>query len=437
MARPVLLALSVFATSLACSAANAQIKHTTTPLADTLTKALAKSSLITPGSAPFHLRLTVAEPENPQSPYTGTVELWWQSPQQWRREVTGPESLHQLIVFTNGAKTEQDTGDYFPLWLSNFVTAITDPVPNASAWTASGANLDQSTLSDGRKSDACARAKSQIGSGDRATDAFSAICFDGDGRLKLVVSPRYGMNFEDPRSFQKKQVPRQLVVHPEPGTKLVGTVTILESLNDPGQLFAPLDRDENQLRSVTISTAALEQLTDSNPAITWPPVHSGNLQGRLAVYVGADSTGRVREVWPLNSDNAGLNDSARDQIRQWHLKPAKDKQGNVVAVDGGLGFAFTTTIGDPLPELSDTEVRALIIHKVDPPFAPGTLPSGTPVDVQVSIDQLGKLAGYSFHGSPQQAVGPLLSVLPQWTFRPYLRDGKPQYIHGTLHFVVP
>lgn len=424
MARPVLLALFLFATSFLCPAANAQIKHTSVPLADTLTKALAKSSLTTPGSSPFHLRLSIAEPENPQSPYTGTVELWWASPQQWRREITGPENLRQLIVLTNGTKTEQDTGDYLPLWLNSFVTAVTDPVPNAIAWSAAGITLDQITLPDGRKSDACARAKSQIGSGERATDAFSNVCFDGEGRLKFVGSPRYGMEFHDPRSFDKKQIPRQLVVDPEPGTKLVGTVTLLENLKDPGQLFMPLDRDDNRLRSVTVSTTTLEQLTADNPAISWPPVHSGNLQGRLAVYIGVDSTGRVREVWPLNSDNAGLSDPARDQIRQWHLKPAKDKQGSLVAVDGGLGFAFTTTIGDPLPELNDAETRALATHIVEPVFPPN-VPAGTTADAEVSVDEKGNVAGVRTVHTPLGTAGPVFMTLHKWTFKPYLRDGKP------------
>lgn len=178
-------------------------------------------------------------------------------------------------------------------------------------------------------------------------------------------------------------------------------------------------------------------LTADNPAIIWPPVHSGNIRGKLAVYLSADATGQVREVWPLNSDNAGLEDPTRDQIRHWHLKPVRDKEGNPVQVDGALGFAFETVVGDPLPQLSDGEVRSLASHIVEPQFTPGSLPSGTNIDVQVSINEQGKLTGTGWNGVPNAAFGPVSIAIDQWTFRPYLRDGKPQYIHGTLRFVVP
>jgi hypothetical protein len=138
--------------------------------------------------------------------------------------VTSKDGMKQTIVVVNGKKTEQDEGDYFPLWLRRFVFALVDPVPDAAAWTASGASIEQITLPNGAKSDACARGQSKIGSGDRATDAFSNICFDGDGKLKSVGSPRYSMEFQDYRGFGKKQIARKLIDDPEPGTELVGEV---------------------------------------------------------------------------------------------------------------------------------------------------------------------------------------------------------------------
>ncbi len=420
--------------------ASGQIKRTVVPMKDVLSKALGQMLLTNPGAHPFHLKIVVSEPENPQSPYQGTIEEWWVSPDQWRREVTATDGLHQTIVFVDGKKTEQDEGAYFPLWLRRFVLAAFNPVPNVEAWSASGMQIEQVTLPNGDKTDACARTQSKIGSGDNATDSFSSLCFDGDGRLKFFGNPRYTMEFHDYRDFAKKKYPRQYIDHPEPGTELVGAVTTLEDeakANNPTDLFLPLNRDDNLFESVPVSSSAMEQLSSGNPAIVWPPVHSGNLRGRLAMYISVDRDGNVREAWPLNSDNAGLEDPARDQVRQWKLKPAVDKSGNHVQVDGGLGFSFETKIGDPLPELSDSEVRILATRIVEPTWPAGTLKSGEVIEMYVSVNEMGMLTGTGFNKVPAAAQGPLLSAIRQWTFTPLIRNGKPQYFHGVVRFTVP
>jgi hypothetical protein len=423
----------------AFSSAHSQIKRTSIPMGDALSKALDKSSLTT-GAHSFHIRIVINEPQNPESPYQGTIEEWWLSPQQWRREVTAKGGMKQSIVVANGAKTENDEGDYFPLWLRSFVTAAFDPVPNATAWMASGIQIEQITMPDGRKSNPCARTQAKIGSGDRATDSFSNVCFDAEGRLEFYGSPRYSMEFHDYRSFGKKQVARQLIDGPEPGTKLVGTVTTLEDeLKVPSStdLFTPLARNDNKFESVSVSSLQMEQLSAGNADIVWPPVHSGNVHGRLAMYVSVDSTGKVREAWPLNSDNAGLEDPARDQVRQWKFKQGVDKNGDHVQVDGGLGFSFGTKVEEPLPELSDAEVRGLATTTVEPRWQAGALKSGEVIEVQVSVNEKGELTGAGFSGVPSAAVGPVNIALHEWRFRPLIRDGKPQYFHGVVRFTVP
>jgi hypothetical protein len=195
----VLLAFLAFAQS--SFAAFGEIKRTSVPMGDAINRALTKISLTSEGARPFHIRLSISEPSNSASPYQGTMEEWWVSPDQWRRVVTAKGGLQQTIVLSGGKKTERDKGDYFPLWLRSFVTAIFDPIPNAAAWSASGAMIEQITMPNGARSDGCARAQSKIGSGYRAADAFSNVCFDGEGRLKSVVGPRFSMEFSDYRNF--------------------------------------------------------------------------------------------------------------------------------------------------------------------------------------------------------------------------------------------
>jgi hypothetical protein len=379
----------------------------------------------------------VSEPENRESPYQGTIEEWWASPDEWRFEATAKGGMRQTVVVAGGRRTEKDEGSYFPLWLRMFVNALDTPIPNAQAWSASGITIDQITMPDGRKSDACARAQSKIGTGDRATDAFTVVCFDGEGRLKSYVSPGTGMEFADYRGFGKKQIAHTLSSDPEPGTKLVGKVQVLEELKGANDnLFTLLESNDKRFRSAHVNSEQMERMIEGNPPIKWPAVHSGNTKGKLAIYIATDSEGNVQEAWPLNSDNAGLEDPARAQVMKWKLKPAVDKDGNKLQVEGGIGFAFDTAVADPLPRLNNAEVRALATKLVEPEWASSGLAKGQTITIEVSVNEKGELAGTGFPAVPPGALGPVMKAIGQWRFQPLIREGKARYFHGTVEFVV-
>ncbi len=415
----------------------AQVKRTSVPMGNAVEEAIKKGALTGEGARAFHIRVTVSEPENPQSPYQGTIEEWWAAAEQWRLEVTSKDGMRQTVVVSGGKRSEKDEGAYFPMWLRMFVDAVNDPIPNTRAWTASGITIDQLTMPDGRRSDACARAQSKIGMGESATDAFTVVCFDGEGRLKEYVSPGYDMGFSDYRGFGKKQIARTLTNDPEPGTTLVGKVQVLEEPRGSTEtMFTPLATNDERFRSAHLSSEQMGRMIEGNSPIQWPTVHSGKTQGRLAVYIATDPEGNVREAWPLNSDNAGLEDPVRAQVMKWKLKPAVDKDGKPLQVEGGIGFAFDTKVADALPQLSNAEVRELATKIVEPEWPSSGLTKGQIIKIDVSVNEKGELAGYGMGSVPPAASGPVMTAIPQWRFRPLIRDGKPQYFHGTVEFVV-
>lgn len=161
------------------------------------------------------------------------------------------------------------------------------------------------------------------------------------------------------------------------------------------------------------------------------------------MYISADAQGQVREAWPLNSDNAGLEDSAREQVKKWKLKPAVDSSGNRVQVEGGLGFSFQTTTADPITVLSDQEARQLAVRTVEPKFPPGT-PAGTRYRVRIAVNEKGMVTGGATGDTevpgtikpPGTALFPIMMAVENWRFRPLTKDGKPQYFFAELVFVV-
>ena len=87
--------------------------------------------------------------------------------------------------------------------------------------------------------------------------------------------------------------------------------------------------------------------------------------------------------------------------------------------------------------LGDAEVRALATKIVEPVWAPGSAHSGDVVEVDIGVNEQGKLAGEGYTKVPSNLQGPVMTAISQWTFRPLIRDGKPQYFHGVVRFVVP
>jgi hypothetical protein len=247
------------------------------------------------------------------------------------------------------------------------------------------------------------------------------------------------MEFLDYRSFGPKQIARKLVSTPEAGTTLVGKVTTLEDeseANGTANLFVPLPADEDRFRAVQVSAEAMEKLTANAPPIVWPPVHLGKLSGRVAIYISVDAEGRVREAWPINADNS-VDDSAREQVQKWTIKPAIDETGKRVQVDGDLSFAFETRLEDPVVELNDAEIRRLATKMVNPVFPPNSVRSGEVIEAQFSVNEKGQRTGIAYH--TRASAGALVAVneaLLQWKFRPLILEGKPRLFHGTVRFIV-
>ena len=62
------------------------------------------------------------------------------------------------------------------------------------------------------------------------------------------------------------------------------------------------------------------------------------------MYISVDRQGQVQEAYPLNSDNAQLQDAARDQLLKWKLKQMVTKENGPVQVEAALTSHFDTTL---------------------------------------------------------------------------------------------
>lgn len=407
------------------------------PLAEVAQHAVEQSNLTTPGSAPFHLKAKIVETTNPDSTYKGEVEEYWVSPEKWRRTISSP-GFSQTLIANGDQISEQNKGDYFPWWLNDLITAIFDPLPMLDSLSKVGASMQKPSGSE--HSNSCARLQTKVGAPPAENSAFLVFCFEGShGLLESAVTPGYEAEFKDYRDFKNKRVARRFVIDPESGTTIEATITELDELTSPDEsLFSvqqPTSATE-RIGRIVVSEATVRSLSAYTPDILWPSVRSGKTSGVLSMYISVDRTGHVREAWPLNSDNAGLEDPAREQVMKWQFKPAR-MHDVPVQTETVLTLVFSTKIGDPIPILSDEEARKLATKIVEPVFPPGS-PKGTEVKVQIGVMLDGTINGV---GNPYNVPTPLFmaayGAVRQWQFRPYLRNGKPDIFGADIVFHVP
>src|SRR5271166_6134512 len=407
------------------------------PLAEVAQHAVEQAKLTLPGSSPFHLKATIVETTNPDSAYGGEIEEYWVSPEKSRRTISSPGFSQSLIV--NGDQlSEQDKGDYFPWWLNDLVTAIFDPLPMIDSLSKVSTSMQKPSGSE--HSNSCARIQVKVGTPPAENSAFLIFCFEGSrGLLESVVTPGYESEFKNYREFKNKRVARRFVIDPEPGTTIEAKITDLEELRGPDEgLFAILQSTPpaERIGRFSVPEATVRSLAAYTPDIIWPPVRSGNTSGVLSMYISVDRAGRVREAWPLNSDNAGLEDPAREQVMKWQFKPAL-VHGVPIQTETVLTLAFNTKIVDSIPILSNEEARKQATNIVEPVFPPGSA-KGTEVKVRVSVNLDGTV---NSAGNPYNVPTPLFmaayGVVHQWHFRPYLRDGKPDLFSADITFRVP
>jgi Gram-negative bacterial TonB protein C-terminal len=406
------------------------------PLSELADQAVNQSKLTLPGSAPFHLKAKIAEKDSPDSDFKADVDIMWLSPEKWRRSIQSPE-FSQTVVVNNDKISEQDTGDYFPFWLHELVTALVDPLPMLESLKRSNSQIAKPNATIGLTP--CARFESKVGLPPAQNSVFYVFCFEGSGLLEDVTTPQCSVEFKNYKSFKSKRVARLLVTDPEPGVTIEANVTELGELVNVDESQFTISQPtpkELQLKSMSISEGDLKSLSLQNLDIVWPPIRLGKTSGVLSMYVSVDRSGHVRETFPLNSDNSDLNDPVRRQVEKWQFKPAISG-GTPVQVESILTFAFSTTIGDAVTILSDADARQLASYTVEPQIMPGTAAIGTLFTVRVLVSADGKsITVVNPNNLPSALFLASYGALQKWQFKPYIKDGKPDLFWADITFQV-
>jgi len=326
---------------LSCSGhAQLKIKKVSEPARNTLQKALRESTLEQGGTKPFHVRLEISQTKGKPGDYTATVEETWVSSGRWIRTIRA-QDVSQTTVMNESGLHIVTQGDYFPMWLRSFVTALFTPVPDPNRWNLSKAPIEYIELPNGTRSNPCQHAEFNLGEPPLEQVNFANDCFrPSDDLLEMIQSPNYTIGFGNYAPFGKLKITRQLSNEPASGVELIGRITLLEeakgvateTFDTPANALAA-----NPLASELLSTPALLALAGGLPNLPWPNPIPGH--GMFTAWVSIDRNGKVREAHSLNSDESGIAAAMTAQLvgREW--KPYV-KDGVPTQSEGALIYEY-------------------------------------------------------------------------------------------------
>jgi hypothetical protein len=424
--------LSAFSATTLC----AQEEGKQVSMGEAVEHALQQSKLTVSGDTPFHLKAHIAATGSARPEYSADVEEYWISPDQWRRTVQSA-NFSQTLIANGGKLSEKLTGDYYPFWLHDLVTALFDPLPMAEQLKRLHAQLE--IPEDSAKSHSCLNMQSKVGIAPVQNNLAFVFCFTGlKGLVQAVLTPAYRAQFDGYQPFKDKMVARTISAEFAPGLTIAAKITELTEIAKPDEsLFAienPTPASE-QMKTSQVGEDSARVLALNTPAIVWPAVREGKTSGVTSVYISNDRAGQVREAWPLASDNPGLDNAIRDQVLRWQYKPYSN--GGPSQMEAVLTFAFTTLIENPISVLKDAEARKLATRVVEAVIAPSKARKGARFTLRASVDEAGRVLSVQ---NPNNAAPALYSsgsaALKKWRFRPYMNQGKPDRFYADITFQI-
>ena len=309
-------------------------------LTDLVKKAVEKSTLDQPGTKPFHLKAgyTPSLERDNNSRRTGEVEIWWESPTRWRREVRSPE-FHQIAIVDGARQWQKNEGDYFPDWLRELAVAIVRPVPIPMSVLVQHVKTAEVRHLAGQTNIAWGPSS---GPGDAQSSGKGYVALtDQTGLLLYTGGPGWGGLYHDFKNFRGRMVAHTVA---SGYVEVTAKVSVLEDLGDvPAGFFdtsAP-GGDAHVIETAVLDEAALRNYVLPGKPFDWPELADGPLEGVAWTEVVLDRAGKIREMIPPIADNPRVKDAAERGFHAVQFRPVL-RDGVPVQAMGRLSVPFKT-----------------------------------------------------------------------------------------------
>jgi hypothetical protein len=401
---------------------------------EAIERALKQNTLTTHGS-PFHAVLEIGELDNSNSRYRASIEVYWQDVTHYR-VATKSDAYSENRTLNKNQVEDHVSGDFYPAWLRNFVTALLNPLPRSkevllrSSLVVVGNPTFQSCLERDDRTN---------GITDQMT--WAKVCFNGMVQIVSSEDFTYAMRFTDYQPFDKKSIARTYTTTTPEGGKLVGRLTVLEAWKPVDatllKIQSPTPQDQ-QVWTSFVSMATNESLIEKTPTIEWPSIPEGRTDGHMIIRVITDRTGQVREAYKFSSDTSIVDNIGRTEALRYKFKPLI-VNGVAQQMETPLVIHFTTRIENPYPIVSGGDVEKYATGCGYNPVLPaGLFPSGTTFKIRITVNEAGRITLEELpHNIPWPTIAKSGFNANNCKFEPYLVNGTPSYHKIDFVFTEP
>jgi hypothetical protein len=289
-------------------------------MADKVRKAVERSTLNQPGTKPFHLKASIAPSfeRDKNSGRNGEVEVWWASPNQWRREVRCTD-FRQVEIFNNNQDWQKNTGDYFPEWLRETAVQLINPLPTMNSVLEHIKTAETKNFFPGQTN---IEWSTTTGTAEvRNIQRYAVALQPSTGLLLYTYGFGWGAEFKDYRDFHGRMVSRSVNVG---SPQVTAKIETLEELGQvpPGFFDSDAkDGDPRPLGTELIDEITLRKNLLPMEPINWPTIKDGSLEGNVTTWIVVDRQGTVRELEGIVSENSAVNETGRDAVMKIGFKP--------------------------------------------------------------------------------------------------------------------
>lgn len=341
MCRPILVIISAL-----CVCLLSPTGSRAEDLAKQVRKAVEKSTLDQPGTRPFHIKATFTPSfeRDKSSNRVGEIEIWWDSPTVWRREVRSPE-FHQIAIQNGVRQWQKNDGDYFPEWLRELATAIIQPVPLPDSALEKRVKAAEVRRSIGQTN---VDWEESTGFADQQENGKGYVALsDKTGLLLYAGGPGFGGLYHDFKDFHGRMIATTVA---SGYVEVTAKVNVLEDLGSVPSDFFSVDApggDAQPIETVVLSEAELRANLLPGKPFVWPALKDGPLDGIVWTEIVIDRSGRIREMIPPVADNPGVQEAAAAGFGSMQFRPVL-RNGIPVQVTGRLSVPFKTVrpVGD-------------------------------------------------------------------------------------------
>jgi len=283
-------------------------------------KAVERGTLSQPGTKPFHLKAIInpSFERDKDSGRNAEVEIWWVSPNQWRREIRSTD-FRQIEVFNNNRDWQKNEGDFFPEWLRETVVQLINPLPSLDEVLEHVKTAESKNLL-GRQ--IVIEWTATTGTPEvQNVQRFTVALQPNTGLLLYTYGFGWGAEFKDYRDFHGRMVPQTVNVGSPQVTARIAT---LEDLGEvPSGFFdsEAKDGDPKSLETEVIDEPTLRKNLLPMESVSWPTIQDGSLEGNVTGWIVVDRAGNVREIDGIVSENSVVDEAGREAIMKMRFKP--------------------------------------------------------------------------------------------------------------------